>query len=173
MSAYRFATPRLKRSTECGHQRVSYAWLATTWTAFMAGLWSRRIALVLTLIALPACSELAQPAEEVPPGAQPPYVLLAANHLRSVLKDRASYDSFEISNLRWVQSLNGWSWLACVRFQDRGHRRSYALFMQANAVVDGRYAVQTDACDAQSYIQFDLATGELGRPTLPVQEPLY
>jgi len=125
------------------------------------------------LVILPACSEIAQPSDAMPPGAEPPYVSLAAKHLQSVLKDRASYDAFEISGLRWVHAVEGWSWLACVRFQDHGHLRSYALYIQDNAVVEGRYAVGIDACDSQTYTQFDVVTGELGRPTVPVQPSLY
>jgi hypothetical protein len=175
----------------------------TKWTAFMAGLWFkgrgrgsplvlsrpvlgravlgrpvlgravRRIALVLSLVVLPGCSELAQPSQAAAPPAPPSYVSLAAKYLLAALKDRSSYSGFEISGLRWVDSINGWAWLACVRFQDRGHLRSYAIFIQDNAVADARYAVETDRCEAQSYTQFDLVTGELGRPTAPVQSPLY
>jgi hypothetical protein len=129
--------------------------------------------LVLLLATLPACGELAQSSEAPPPSAQPPYVSLAATHLQSVLKDRASYDAFEISGLRWVHSLKGWTWLACVHFHDHGHLRSYAIFIQDNAIVDGRLAVETDACESQTYTQFDLVTGALGRPTAPVQPALY
>jgi hypothetical protein len=125
------------------------------------------------LVILPACSELAQPSDAMPSGAEPPYVSLAAKHLQSVLKDRASYDAFEISGLRWVHTIRGWSWLACVHFRDHGHLRSYALFIQDNAVADGRFAVETDACDSQTYTQFDVVTGTLGRPTAPVQPSLY
>jgi hypothetical protein len=133
----------------------------------------RRAALAAALMALLGCSELAQPSEAAPPSAQPPYVSLAASHLQSVLKDRASYDSFEISGLRWVDTIKGRSWLACVHFKDHGHLRTYAIFIQNNAVIDARYAVETDACEAQTYTQFDLVTGTLGRPTAPTQPALY
>lgn len=157
------------------------------WGAFVAGLWCRdfrrnlrrllvrmvrRAALAMTLVLLPGCSELARPSEATPP-APPAYVSLAANYLMTNLKDRASYTGFEISPLRWVDSLKGSAWLACIHFQDHGHLRTYALFIQDNAVVDARYAVETDACASQTYTQFDLVTGELGRPTAPVQPPLY
>lgn len=132
-----------------------------------------RTALGLMLVILPSCSELAQPSDTMPSGAEPPYVSLAAKYLQSVLKDRASYDAFEISGLRWVHVIRGWTWLACVHFRDHGHLRSYALFIQDNAVIDGRFAVETDACDSQTYTQFDLVTGVLGRPTAPVQPSLY
>lgn len=154
----------------------------------MAGLWYRqsarrartwlgraggRAALALALLVLPACSELARPSEAAAPPAPPPYVSLTANYLLSTLKDRASYTGFEISGLRWVDSMKGRAWLACVHFQDHGHLRTYAIFIQANAVVDARYAVEIDTCETQTYTQFDLVTGQLGRPTAPVQSPLY
>ncbi len=154
----------------------------------MAGLWSGRLscdirpsllkalrgaALAATLAALPGCSEIALSNGSAPPGTQPPYVSLAAKYVQSALKDVRSYGGFEISGLRWVSTVKGWSWLACVRFNDHGHARIYAVFIQDDAVSDGRYAVETDACEAQTYTQFDLISGELGRPTAPVQPPLY
>ncbi len=125
------------------------------------------------LIALPGCSEIALSNSAMPPGAEPAYVSLAAKYLQSVLSDVRSYDGFEISGLRWVNTVKGWSWLACVRFHDHGHLRIYAIFIQNDVVNDARYAVETDACEVQTYTQFDLISGELGRPTAPVQPPLY
>jgi hypothetical protein len=154
----------------------------------VAGLWSlhlipdirptllkvmQRVALVAMLAALPGCSEIALSNSAAPPGAQPPYVSIAAKYLQAVLKDVRSYDGFEISGLRWVNTVKGWNWLACVRFHDHGHMRIYAIFIQDGVVSDARYAVETDACEAQTYTQFDLISGELGRPTAPVQPPLY
>jgi hypothetical protein len=155
----------------------------------MAGLWCKRasrgafaalaramacLALVASLVILPGCSELAQSGQAAsPPPAPPAYVSLSAQYLMATLKDRFAYAGFEISAPRWVDTIKGWAWLACVHFQDHGHLRSYALFIQDNAVVDARYAVETDACGTQTYTPFDLVTGELGRPTAPVQPPLY
>jgi hypothetical protein len=112
---------------------------------------------------LPGCSDLAQSQEDVASAAQPPYPSLVANYLKSSLKDRASFDAFEISAPRWVHSTKGWTWLTCVRFQDHGHLRTFALFLDDRAIIDGRYAVQVDACDAQTYAPFDLASGTIGR----------
>jgi hypothetical protein len=154
----------------------------------MAGLWSARLmsgarrslrhmagraALTLALVILPGCTELAQPTEALSPGTEPPYVSLAAKHLRSVLVDRSLYDGFEISPVRWVHAIRGWAWLTCVHFRDRGHPRTYAIFIHGEDVVDARYAVETDACESQTYTQFDLISGAIGRPTAPVQSPLY
>ena len=134
----------------------------------------RSAALMLCLLGAAGCSELAQSSQAASaPPAPPPYGSLTAQYLTSTLKDRFAYDGYAISGLRWVASLKGWAWLACVHFQDHGHLRTYAIFIQNNAVVDGRFAVETDACDTQAYMPFDLVTGQLGQPTAPVQPPLY
>jgi hypothetical protein len=140
------------------------------WRAFVAGLWSALLALMLLLVS--GCAQLAQPSE-APPSTEPPYALVASRYLASVMTDRSAFEDFEISGLRWVHSLKGWSWLACVHFTDHGHVRSYALFIQNDAVIDGRYAVETDACSSQTYTPFDMEKGTLGRPTAPRQPPIY
>jgi len=157
--------------------------------AFVAALWLRRetarvaswllkldprpVLFGAALAALAACSELAGSNDVAAPGVAPPYVALAARHLQATLKDRTPYDGFAIAPPRWVHAIRGWSWLTCVHFNDRGHPRSYAIFIADDAVVDARYAVETDACDAQTFTPFDLTTGQLGRPTPPAQPPLY
>jgi len=119
-------------------------------------------ALFICSAALAACSGLAASNEEVPvTSLDPAYPQIVADYLRSTFKDYPSYESFEISEPRWVHALVGWSWIACVRFQDRGHSRTYALFLQSGKVIEGRYAVETDACGAQAYAPFALMTGGL------------
>jgi hypothetical protein len=118
--------------------------------------------LICSAATLAACSGLAASGEEaLATGPDPAYQQLVANYLRSTFKDYQSYDSFEISDPRWVHALQGWSWLTCVRFQDRGRSRTYALFLQSGKIVDGRYAVETDGCGTQPYAPFGLITGGL------------
>ena len=134
----------------------------------------RRSLLALMLLASPGCTQIAQPSEAAtPPAEEPAYAALAAKYFSSTMTDRASFENFEISGLRWVHGFKGWSWLACVHFLDRGHLRTYALFMQNDTVIDARYAVQSDSCGSQSYTPFDVVSGVLGRPTAPQQPPLY
>lgn len=154
-------------------------WSATFGPATVGpGGWARRRkvwrpVLILLSLALAGCSELAQSNDTSLPGNEPAYASLASKHLQAVLKDRATYDGFEISNARWVHSLRGWTWLTCVHFRDHGHLRSYAIFIQDNAVVEGRFAVETDACEIQAYAPFDLMKGELGHANTPMQPALY
>jgi hypothetical protein len=110
------------------------------------------------------------PSEEMPAsGAYPWYNDLVANHLKKAFTNRASYDAFAISAFRWVHSLNGWAWMTCVRFEDNGHPRTYAVFIKDGKVIDGRYAVQTDACNTQTYAVFDA----MGPTRAGVLGPVY
>ena len=140
---------------------------------FSAGTAVLRALLALMLLASPGCTQIAQPSEVAAPPEQPAYASVAAKYFTSTMADRTSFENFEISGLRWVHGLKGWSWLACVHFVDHGHLRTYALFMQNDAVIDGRYAVQSDSCGLQAYTPFDVVTGVLGRPTAPRQPALY
>lgn len=100
---------------------------------------------------------------EPPSAPDPSYQNVIADHLKTTFKNYPTYEQFEISAPRWVSSVKGWNWLVCVRFLDRGHRRSYALLFNGSSVVDGHYAYQTDNCGTQTYIVF----GQMGGFGLP------
>jgi hypothetical protein len=130
--------------------------------------------LLMALLILPGCTNIAMSNEDMPAaGVDPAYTKLVATQLKGSFKDLASYDSFEISQPRWVQSTKGWSWLACVHFQDRGHRRTYAVFFTDGQIVDARYAVQTDACNALTYSPLDMTTAGLRPGAAGDPGPLY
>jgi len=117
-------------------------------------------ALLLAAVALSGClagcSGIAATNEDIAAmGPDPSSREVIAAHLKAIFKNYVSYDAFEISDPRWVHSIKGWNWLTCVRFQDRGHLRIYALFLNANKIVDDRYSVQTDNCDTQTYVPFE------------------
>ena len=104
---------------------------------------------------------------------RPERILATTNSLRGTSKtsseNRASYDAFAISDFRWVHSFKGWAWMTCVRFEDNGHPRTYVVFIKDGKVIDNRYAVQTDACNAQTYAAFDA----MGPTRSGVLGPLY
>jgi hypothetical protein len=128
-----------------------------------------RTALVLMFATLARCNTFAATNQAVPEsGPDPSYRNVIATHLKTAFKDYPSYEAFEISAPRWVHAFQGWSWLVCVRFQDRGRRRSYALFLDGSGgkVIDARFAVQTDECGTQAYTVFE----QMGGAGLP---PLY
>jgi hypothetical protein len=106
------------------------------------------------------------PAQSEPPSApDPSYQNVIADHLKTTFKNYPTYEQFEISAPRWVSSVKGLNWLVCVRFLDRGHRRSYALLFNGSSVVDGHYAYQTDNCGTQTYVVFE-QMGGFGLPPL-------
>src|ERR1700746_216197 len=133
-----------------------------------------RTVLALILLTSPGCTQIAQPSEAAtPPPQQPAYAALAAKYFSETLADRASFENFEISELRWVHGLKGWSWVACVHFVDHGHLRTYALFIQNDVVIDGHYAAQVDSWGSHPSAPCAVFRGVLGRPTAPRQPPLY
>jgi hypothetical protein len=105
-------------------------------------------ALLLAFLLLSGCTDVALPNEEMPAsGPDPAYNAVVANQLKTAFKNLGFYEGFEISPFRWVHSFKGWAWITCVRFQDHGHLRTYAVFIKGGNVVDSRYAVQIDACN--------------------------
>jgi hypothetical protein len=137
---------------------------------FLASRYAAGAALLLMVAWLPGCSDVALPSEEMPAsGPDLGYNKLVANYLKSAFKNRASYDAFAISAFRWVHSFKGWAWMTCVRFEDNGRPRAYAVFIKNGKVIDSRYAVQTDACNTQTYAVFDA----MGPTRAGILGPLY
>jgi hypothetical protein len=127
-------------------------------------------ALLLLVTLLPGCSGV--PLVDEMPASEPDlpgYNNLVAKHLKATFKNLASYDAFAISAFRRAHSFKGWAWMTCVRFEDKGHPRTYALFIKDGTVIDSRYAVQTDACDTQTYAVFDA----MGPTRAGILGPLY
>ncbi len=123
----------------------------------------------LLMVVLLALSDVAVPQEMLASGADPGWNKIVANHLKSIFKNRATYDAFAISAFRWIHSLKGWAWMTCVRFEDNGHPRMYAVFIQDGKVADSRYAGQIDACNTETYAAFDA----MGPTRAGVLGPLY
>jgi hypothetical protein len=131
---------------------------------YRAGSFLRDCALTILLLPLVllGCSSVALPQTEAPPQTDAPpaeanaaaFHKIIAEYLKDTFKQIETYDSFEISDARWVHTGKGWNWLTCIRFQDRSHIRTYAVFIQTDKVVDSRYAVITDGCGGQAYAPF-------------------
>jgi hypothetical protein len=133
------------------------------------GVAAQRAALLAACALLEQCS--AVPVESAAAPSPPSnYGVLASNTLKG-FKPFATYSDFEISAPRWVDAQTGWNWLVCVRYEDRGRRHYYAIFIQGDGVVNSRYDVLTDRCGAQQYIPFDLMTGAIKAPPPVPQQP--
>jgi len=130
--------------------------------------------LLFALVLASGCSNFAEPRQDAPaPGPEPGYGKFVATYMRGTFPHLSTYDAAEISAPRWVEGKMGWSWRACVRFQDRGRRQTYAVFFKGSDIVDGRYAVQTDGCSPETYLPLDLATGTLRPGAVGDTGPLY
>lgn len=126
------------------------------------------------LIGLAGCSVVGTPLHGVPaPDLDPGYARFIADSLKTSFPALATGEGVEISAPQWVQSSAGWSWIACVRFPDRGHRRTYAVFFRGNQIVDSRYAVLTDHCNSQSYSPLDPMGSALRQGVPGDPGPLY
>lgn len=135
---------------------------ATTW---------RRAAPIMTAMLLSACSAVPLAGNAAPPASPANYGVLVGNTLRG-FNGYSGYSNFAISAPRWVHAATGWNWLTCVRYDDRGQRRTYAFFMDTNAIVTARYGVLADQCGAQQYLPFDAATGTIAAPAPVPEQPL-
>jgi hypothetical protein len=150
---------------------------ATTWRRLRAKQAHARSCVLRVAALLGATVILAQcaavppddPAQPVPPA---DYGKIAADALKK-FKDFSGYTDFQISAPRWVHAATGWSWLTCVRYNDRGRRVFYSFFIDNNAIVNARYDVRTDQCTAQQYVPLDVNSGTIGSPGSIVQSPLY
>lgn len=145
---------------------------ATPWrTARTKSCMLRVAALSAAAIMLAACASVPteNPSEPVPPAN---YGRVVADALKK-FKDFSNYSNFQISRLRWVHATTGWSWLVCVRYDQRGLTRFYAFFLDGDTVANARYDVRTDGCPAQQYTPFDVLTGTIGTPTPLQQQPIY
>jgi hypothetical protein len=123
----------------------------------------------VVMVALWSLSDVAAPQEVAPSGPDPGFNDVVAKHLKDTFKNLASYDAFAISTFRWVSSLKGWSWMACVSFEENRRPRTYAVFVKDGKVIDSRYAVQIDACNSQTYAPF----GAMGSNRAGALGPLY
>lgn len=124
----------------------------------------------LTLIA--ACGSLATEAVQTT-ALSPDYLHTIAKRLHATFSKTPLTGPIEISEPRWVQANKGWGWLVCIRFQDRGHQRTYVMIFDRDEFLDERYAVQTDACGAQTYSGFDPGSGGMRPGSVGDPGPLY
>jgi hypothetical protein len=142
---------------------------ATTWRRAAAA-----AALVTASMLLADCSAVPL-AENAAPAAPPANYGVPVGTTLKAFTGYPGYSNFEISEPRWVHATTGWNWLTCVRYFERGLRRTYVFFMDNGAVVSSRYGVITDRCGAQQYWPFDPATGAVTAPApAPIpQQPMW
>jgi hypothetical protein len=91
-------------------------------------------------------------------GPEPAYRYIFATHIKDVVGDPANAGTFEISNVKRVDSLKGASWQVCIKTQKFPLLpRYYAVFIQRDRIVDSRVSVLIDQCELETYMPFDWA----------------
>ena len=131
-----------------------------------------RAAALLSLTLTAACGSLATEGVQTTT-LNPDYRATIAKRLHATFNKTPLSGPIEISDPRWVQANKGWGWMVCIRFQDRGHQRTYVMILDHNEFLDERYAVQTDACGAQTYSGLDVGSGSMRPGSVGEPGPLY
>ena len=63
-----------------------------------------------------------------------------------------------ISPLRKSHTVAFADWMACVRGEEEGNRRTFAVFYRDRAIADFRHAVVIDGCDSEPYERLEPET---------------
>jgi hypothetical protein len=81
---------------------------------------------------------------------EPDYRRIVSQNIKATFPNLPAGD-WEISGVRPVQHLKGPAWLTCVRVDPGGDPHQYAIFIQNNAILEGRVAVAIDQCHKEAY----------------------
>jgi hypothetical protein len=126
----------------------------------MACIATRAHILVLAIV-LGGCSagEIVQrlPSSTMPDLTQPDYRRIVADNLKTIFPNRDLLGEMEISGVRFVDHIKGAAWITCLRLDARGNPQAYAIFIQADKVIDWRSGIVIDQCHKESYTPFDVA----------------
>jgi hypothetical protein len=118
------------------------------------------MALVLTGCALETVA--------LPPGddltREPDYRAIVAAGIGAIVGDPNKVGATEISGARRTEAFKGPAWLVCLKSSAYQQPKYHAAFIQNDKLIDSRFAVTIDQCEAQSYTPFDW------RPKPVVQE---
>jgi hypothetical protein len=138
--------------------------------------------------ALGGCSatELVQgwSSEPAPDLSQPNHRRVVLANFNRMFPDPDRVGEVEISGVRAVDHLKGAAWITCLRLDARGHPQHYAVFIQADNVIDWRAGVVIDQCHNETYTPFEIpaamrrpATGAggaaAGTPAAGVPSPAH
>ena len=119
----------------------------------------RAYVLALAVI-LGGCSatELVQnwTAPAVPDLSQPNYRRIITDNIKSLFPNQALLGELEISGVRMVDHLKGAAWLACLKLDAHGNPQIYAIFIQADKIIDQRAGVVIDQCYKETYTPLDI-----------------
>jgi len=135
--------------------------LVLTVTATLAG--CAATTEVLQNSTTPPSADLSVPTADL---SQPDYRRIVSENIKKTFPNLPAGD-WEISGVRPVQHLKGPAWLTCVRVDPGGDPHQYAIFIQNNAILEGRVAVAIDQCHKEAYSP--LPPPEPEKPPLPTR----
>ena len=120
-------------------------------------------AYVLTLaITLGGCSgsEFVQnwTAPAVPDLSQPNYRRIIADNIKALFPNQALLGELEISGVRMVDHLKGAAWLTCLKLDAHGKPQIYAIFIQADKIIDQRAGIVIDQCHKETFTPLEIPT---------------
>jgi hypothetical protein len=117
------------------------------------------LALAMTLGGCSA-SELVQnwTAPLVPDLSQPNYRRIVADNIKSIFPNQALLGELEISGVRMVDHLKGAAWLTCLKLDAHGTPQIYAIFIQADKIIDQRAGIVIDQCYKETYTPLEIST---------------
>ena len=86
---------------------------------------------------------------------EPNYRAIVAASIGSIVGNPNTVDGFEISGARRSDSFKGAAWLVCLKSNIYQQPKYHTAFIQNDKLVDSRFAVTIDQCEAQSYTSFE------------------
>jgi hypothetical protein len=101
----------------------------------------------------------------VPDLSQPNHRRVVLANFSRMFPDPDRVGEVEISGVRAVDHLKGAAWITCLRLDARGHPQHYAVFIQADNVIDWRAGVVIDQCHNETYAPFEIPAAMRKPPT--------
>jgi hypothetical protein len=95
-----------------------------------------------------------------PPGAdllQPNYRRIIADNIKSLFPNQVLLGELEISGVRMVDHLKGAAWLTCLKLDAHGKPQVYAIFIQADKIIDQRAGIVLDQCHKETYTPLEIS----------------
>jgi hypothetical protein len=89
---------------------------------------------------------------------QPNYRRIVADNIKSIFPNLKLLGELEISGVRLVDHLKGAAWLTCLKLDAHGTPQVYAIFIQADKIIDQRAGIVIDQCYKETYTPLEIPT---------------
>ena len=89
---------------------------------------------------------------------QPNYRRIIADNIKSIFPNQALLGELEISGVRMVDHLKGAAWLTCLKLDAHGKPQIYAIFIQADKIIDQRAGILIDQCHKETFTPLEIPT---------------